>query len=263
LPVVAVACQKGGVGKTTTTFNLSAAIIALNRSQTVLAIDFDPQAHLTRAYNLRNHAPTIVDALNESLAGRALSGWIHTTPWNVDVGIASSDLAGAEAVFLQDPVEQHYHLKTLLEPIRERYDVVLVDCPPALSCLTLNALTAADYVLAVYEPTVLAVDGLQRLEETVHKVKTRLNPGLKWLGLLANRVDTRTVHGSSVLQSVRRHYDGRLPVFDQVVRQAVTVQESVAASTPVIFYESRYASHQAIQAAYLALAKECIERMSA
>ncbi len=204
--VYAIASQKGGTGKTTTTRNLGAALAA--RGRKVLVVDLDPQGHLTLSFginplSLKRHAyHMMVDeavSLADVLIYHQLSG-VGLVPTNLD-------LSGAEVELLSDPFGNNVVLRSKVEPVRDRVDYVLIDTPPSLGLLTINALTAADGVIVPVQTHYLAYHGLQLLQQTVAKVKKRANPGLKVVGIIPTFYDSRVRHHNEVLSELRKNYE--------------------------------------------------------
>jgi chromosome partitioning protein len=248
--VLAVANQKGGVGKTTTAVNVSAYLALGVR---VLLVDLDPQANATSSLGFDPNGVELstYDALIGSATLRATI--VASGRERLDLAPASRGLAGAQVELVDMPGRDH-RLKSALSQVRGDYDVVIVDTPPSLGILTLNALVAADVLLAPVQCEYLALEGVAQLMETLELVRATLNPRLELLGMLMTMYDPRTRLSPQVVEEVRRHFPDR--TFQTVIPRSVRLSEAPSYGKPVLEYEptSRGAS------AYADLAQELIER---
>ncbi len=250
--IIAMCNQKGGVGKTTTTINLGAALAETGRR--VLLVDFDPQGSLsvglginphtleTSIYNLlltRDH--DVHDIITESVVE------------GLDILPANIDLSAAE-VQLVSEVAREQTLKRVLAQVRGEYDIILIDCAPSLGLLTVNALTAADRVLMPLECEFFALRGLALLNDTIGKVQDRLNPELGILGILGTMYDARTVHSREVLDRVVQAFGEK--VFHTVIRRTIKFPETTVAGEPI----TTYATTSPGATAYRMLAREVLDR---
>ena len=248
--IIAVANQKGGVGKTTTAVNLSAALAEAGKK--VLMVDLDPQGNTTSGLGCRAGAH---DTIYDALMGREkLSACIHSTDIK-KLKLICSDirLAGAE-VELVGVDNREYFLKNLLAPVQDEYDFVLVDCPPSLSLLTLNALAAADSVLVPIQCEYYALEGVTSLMNTISRARKTMNPRLEIEGILLTMLDGRTNLGLQVVDQVKKHF--KKAVFATVIPRNVRLGEAPSHGKPISLYDPR--STGAV--AYQALAKEVLKR---
>ena len=242
---IAVVNQKGGVGKTTTAVNLTAALTELGLK--VLLCDFDPQANATSGLGVdkRKAKYSVYDVVINSVpAERA----IVQTKFG-DVLPSSADLAGAAVELITSQYREH-QLKESLAPIKGNYDVILIDCPPSLEMLTLNGLAAADSILVPVQCEYYALEGLSDLMTTLRIVKKRVNPSLDIFAVLLTMFDGRTNFSTQVAQEVRRHFPGK--VLTTVIPRNVRLSEAPSHGLPVTAYDR--SSKGAV--AYRAIAQE-------
>jgi chromosome partitioning protein len=249
--VLAVANQKGGVGKTTTSVNLAASLAATRRK--VLLIDLDPQGNATMGVGVDKHA------LEETFCDVLLNGYdirkcvITLDNIGIDVLPANADLTEAEVSLMRSGHAEN-RLKDAIAEIRNNYDYVLVDCPPALNMLTLNALVAADGVIIPMQCEYYALEGLTALMETITQVQNTVNPGLQVEGLLRTMFDPRNTLANDVSAQLIEHFGDK--VYRTIVPRNVRLAEAPSHGLPALLYEKT--SSGAL--AYLSLAGEMLRR---
>jgi chromosome partitioning protein len=253
--IVAMCNQKGGVGKTTTTINLGAALAELNRR--VLLVDFDPQGSLSVGLGVNPHEldRTVYNLLMQRNVP-ADEVVLKTGIWGLDLLPSNIDLSAAE-VQLVSEVAREQVLARVLDQVAADYDVVLIDCQPSLGLLTVNALTAAHGVIVPMECEFFALRGVALLVQTIDKVRERLNPALELDGVLATRYDARTVHGREVLARLVDAFGDK--VFHSVINRTIRFAETTVAGEPI----TTYAGNSAGAAAYRQLAREVLARWPA
>lgn len=243
---IAISNHKGGVGKTTSTLNIGAALQRMGKR--VLLVDMDPQANLTQSLGLMDHSPTIYEALR----GEGKLEPVEVLP-GLDVVTSTLDLSGAEVELSSEPGRE-YILKELLDPLQGHYDYILLDSPPSLGLLTINAFTAAQEVYIPLQAHYLALQGLTKLQEVVDRVAKRLNKGLRIGGVFVTQYDGRKVLNRNVLETVRKHFDG--VTFKTTIRDNIALAEAPTQGVDVF----RYAPRSSGAADYQALAKEVEKR---
>ena len=249
--IIAVVNQKGGVGKTTTAVNLTAALA--QSGQRVLLCDFDPQANATSGLgvNKKSVSHTVYDMIINDVPPEKC---VVSTKYG-SVIPSGAALAGA-TVELIGLERREYRLKQCLDRLKAQFDWIFIDCPPSLELLTLNALCAADGILIPVQCEYYALEGLSDLMATLRAVKRRLNPSLEIFGVLMTMFDGRTNFSSQVAQEVRRHFPGK--VFTAAIPRNVRLAEAPSHGLPVTAYDK--ASRGA--AAYLAVAQEIIQKQA-
>jgi len=248
--IFAIANQKGGVGKTTTGINLAASLVRTRRR--VLLIDLDPQGNATMGSGVNKEATTV--STYEVLLGfDPIDRAIVQTEGGYDLVPSNSRLSGAEIELIEIDRRER-RLKTALEMVAGRYDYILIDCPPALNLLTLNAMVAAQAVLIPMQCEYYALEGLTALVNTINKIRSTLNPHLRIEGLLRTMFDPRNNLDNEVSAQLKEHFGDRL--YRTVIPRNVRLAEAPSHGKPVIAYDLQSKGAQA----YLALAGELLRR---
>jgi len=246
--VISLLNHKGGVGKTTSAINIGAGLTEMGKK--VLLIDLDPQANLTISLGIPRQKHTIYEALR---------GESELTPYehkpNLDVITSSLDLSGAEMELINE-AGREFILRELLNQVIDDYDFILIDCPPSLGLLTLNALTSSRYVLIPLQTEFLAVQGLAKIKQVIDKVRFRLNKTLDIGGVIATMYDSRRVLNRDVVETIHKHFGEK--VFKTYIRENVALAEAPAQRKDIFEYSPK--SSGAID--YLELCKEIIERIA-
>lgn len=245
--VISLLNHKGGVGKTTSTINIGAGLAKLGKR--VLLLDLDPQANLTLSLGVGRQKVSIY----ESLRGESELMPV-TVKENFDIIPATLDLSGAEMELINE-AGREYILKELFEPLQMEYDYIIIDCPPSLGLLTLNALTSSDFVIIPLQTEFLALQGLTKIKQVVDKVRFRLNKQLTILGVVATMYDNRKVLNRDVVDTIRKYFGEK--VFNTMIRDNVSLAEAPASRQDIFEYSGR--SNGADD--YLALCKEMVERI--
>lgn len=245
--VISISNQKGGVGKTTTSLNLTTALNKLGKK--VLLLDLDPQSSLTIAIGLEpeNVTYSLYNALIQDVDIKKLilkdeAGLFHFVPGSLDLSIAEQELITV--------IGRESKVKDALDPVINDYDFVVIDCPPSLGLLTINALVASDYVIAPTSPEYLAIRGFNLLEQTMAKIK-KLNRNIELLGILFTLYDNRTTHHKDAVAEMKKSY----PVFNQFIKRSVKFPDSMAAGLPIQEFDGNFEG----ALAYDKLAEEVIE----
>ena len=245
--VVSLLNHKGGVGKTTSAINIGAGLVELGKR--VLLIDLDPQANLTISLGIPRQRSTIYEALRGE---SELVAYTHKP--NLDIVTSSLDLSGAEMELINE-AGREFILRELLGQVVDDYDYILIDCPPSLGLLTLNALTSSRYVLIPLQTEFLAVQGLAKIKQVIDKVRFRLNKQVEMAGVIATMYDSRRVLNRDVVDTIHKYFGDK--VFKTYVRDNVALAEAPAQRKDIFEYSPKSSGAQD----YLDLSREFLDRV--
>lgn len=245
--IISLLNHKGGVGKTTSAINIGAALVQLGKQ--VLLVDLDPQANLTISLGIPRQKVTIY----ENMRGEA-----EIAPYKfkegLDIVTSNLDLSGAEMELINE-AGREFILRELFEPLKHEYDYIIIDCPPSLGLLTLNALTTSNFVMIPMQTEFLALQGIVKIKQVTDKVRFRLNKKLEIGGVIATMYDNRKVLNRDIVGTIEKFFGDK--VFKTKIRNNVSLAEAPSVGKDIFAYNSRSNGAQD----YLALAKEILERM--
>ncbi len=245
--IISLLNHKGGVGKTTSAVNIGAGLVELGKK--VLLVDLDPQANLTLSFGIPRQPVTIYEAMR---------GESELQPFkiknNLDIVISTLDLSGVE-MELSNEAGREYILREVFDPLVDNYDFIILDCPPSLGLLTLNALTCSNYVIIPLQTEFLALQGLAKIKQVIDKVKFRLNKDLEIGGVVATMYDARKVLSRDVVETILKYFGEK--VFKTYIRDNVALAEAPAQQKDIFTYSPKSSGAED----YLNLCKEIVERM--
>ena len=245
--IISLLNHKGGVGKTTSAVNIGAGLVELGKK--VLLVDLDPQANLTLSFGIPRQPVTIYEAMR---------GESELQPYkiknNLDIVISTLDLSGVE-MELSNEAGREYILREVFDPLVENYDFIILDCPPSLGLLTLNALTCSKYVIIPLQTEFLALQGLAKIKQVIDKVKFRLNKDLEIGGVVATMYDARKVLSRDVVETILKYFGEK--VFKTYIRDNVALAEAPAQQKDIFTYSPKSSGAED----YLNLCREIVQRM--
>lgn len=250
--IISIANQKGGVGKTTTSINLSSSLAAAEKK--TLLVDIDPQANSSSGLSVHNHKPSVYEVLIHTKSAAEVK--INTYMPYLDIIPSNINLVGAE-IEMVDMDHRETLLKRAITDLKDDYDFIIIDCPPSLGLLTLNALTASDSVLIPVQCEYFALEGLGQLLNTINIVKQHYNKNLTIEGVLLTMFDTRLRLSHQVTEEVKKYFGEK--VFDTIIHRNVRISEAPSYGKPVLLYDAISTGSKN----YMSLASELIERNSA
>lgn len=255
--VISLVNQKGGVGKTTTSINLAASLAVLGRR--VLLIDFDPQGNATTGLGINKSKVmyTVYDLLTDKAS--MSEAIIRTAYKRLDMVTANTNLSGAEAEMIQrtyiDPTfNKSMQLKSKIDTVKDRYDYIIIDCPPSLGLITINALNASDSIIIPVQCEFYALEGILQILNTVNMVRTNFKHNVAIEGALLTMLDARTNLGIEIVEEVRSHFKEK--VYNTIIPRMIKLTEAPSHGKPIVAYDPKCKGTEA----YLNLAKEVIER---
>lgn len=249
--IMAIANQKGGVGKTTTAVNLSASLAHFDKR--ILLVDCDPQGNATGGFGINKSTvnKTVYDILIHNTDAKYA---MQMTPYGVTVIPANINLAGAE-IEMVNLIARETKMKAALDKVRNDYDFILIDCPPSLGLLTVNALTAADSIIIPIQCEFYALEGVAQLLNTIDIVRSSLNPLLAFEGLVMTMFDIRTNLSRQVVEEVKNNFGGL--VYDTIIPRSVRLSEAPSYGKPIVAYDNRSRGAEV----YMRLAEEVLSRV--